>query len=384
MHMSLLDLADETLLQVARLVPERPFVKNLARTCKRVQRVCDAILWKRYLLVVRAVEQSRRPYPHRPPFQQACTPEEWAVMWEGRIAHLRSKAAVVRELTIEDNASAHDFDLKRGGWPDSEPFAQDLMDAVMPAVQACSAITSLRLVCNNTGLEAHWPSQLWSLIQERFTILHTLSLEANFVDTPFPSGQPKKVDCLQLSWCEGLINGLLAHDMLLANTIKFEFPRTNRATPPSDNIFIPPPNLARHLKTLDVSLLHMHVPGPVFDVSPIPHAEIRIRIWFDIDLKLHYPPAWRKIKPHIASLVTDDMKTYEVRKNHDIYIDRPSLVKYPDYPAAHQDHVRPVALDRFEQEEMDLYYEGRTAYNLWGPGSIGPDAWQPYIPAVPM
>lgn len=154
--------------------------------------------------------------------------------------------------------------------------------------------------------------------------------------------------------------------MLLAPDVEFVFYRVDAAPAPRDNTFTPPPQLAQRMTVLRAIIPHGRLPGPQFDVSPIPHAEIDLQVYFTVELKCHLPPAWREVKPHIASLVSDDMRRYEVRKPHEVTIRRPSLVQHPDYVAVHQAHTRSVEIDMKEQLEMDQYYAARRPfYQRW-------------------
>lgn len=130
--------------------------------------------------------------------------------------------------------------------------------------------------------------------------------------------------------------------------------------PPRDATFTPLPQLARHLTVLRASVPHLRVPGLRFDVSSIPHAEIDLEVYLQVEYKLSLPGAWRSVKPHIPSIVSDDIRRYEVTKPHrDVKIRRPSLIEHPDYIATAQAHTRSVDIDMQEQAQMNLYYRAR-------------------------
>ncbi|EJD35925.1 hypothetical protein AURDEDRAFT_188568 [Auricularia subglabra TFB-10046 SS5] len=347
--MSLLALADETLLQIARLAYAYNLLP-LSRTCKRLARICNTVRWRRYALVIRSSRLA--------PSTRENTLKEWSARWEKRIAHLRSKAAFVRDLVIQDVSNADR--AKRGEWPDSMSFGQDLLEAALPAIQACKGLTSLRLLCGGEQ-RAAWPSQLWGLFLHSFPMLRSLSLEAHFVDIPCPgpNSVPKRLDTLKLHWCKGLVEDLLSHEMILATEILYRSTWVDYGPFPKETRFTPLPQVAKHLKKLDVELTHLSAIGPVFDVVPIPHASIRIIILFVNEYKFQRPPAWRRIKPRIPSLVTEDMAFYNVQRDTHIVITRPSLVEEPEHRGARQDHLCSEESDNEEQERMNRYYRAR-------------------------
>ncbi|EJD35930.1 hypothetical protein AURDEDRAFT_175008 [Auricularia subglabra TFB-10046 SS5] len=201
--------------------------------------------------------------------------------------------------------------------------------------------------------------QLWSLIRDRFPQLRTLSLEANFIDIPCPGGVPKKLEFLQLRWSKRLIDDLRSHEMLLADKIELVFPRIREAPRPENNCFTTPQKLAQHLKKLAVKMTHCEIPGrgPLFDVVPIPQADIHIEIRFDVHYTAHIPPAWRKIKPGVSRLVKPDLASFDVSraKEEYIFIDRPSLIEHPDFKPTKQAHLCSEEDDALEQRAMEAY-----------------------------
>lgn len=198
--MPLLQLADETLLRIAVLVstlgsPYERHVYHLALACKRLSRVCDAVLWRRYKLVIRS-HAGRYDYA---PNNRNLSDDDRTALFQKRAAHLLSKACVVRELTIDDASHYSRY----------TPFVSELLDVFMPSIEACTGVTSLT-IRTSSSQNAHWPERLWPLILQRMPRLSSLHLDANFIEIPRPNEPPKELANLKLRWCSGLVDDLLA------------------------------------------------------------------------------------------------------------------------------------------------------------------------------
>ncbi|KZW00182.1 hypothetical protein EXIGLDRAFT_762044 [Exidia glandulosa HHB12029] len=354
--MSLLSLPDETLANIALLVEVRGSLKDihkLALASKRLCRACDPIIWRKYEFVIRM--SARRDVYGVWCDAPSILDEEWLVRLDRRIAHLREKAPYVRDLSVIDSETACD----------TLPFAPEVLDRAMVAIRACTGLKKLAVLNTSMITLSAWPAQLWTLIQCELPRLQQLDLGANFANIPKLEGPPRALATLELRWCKGLIDDLLPQDMLLPQTLEFGSLSYERAPPPAEQRFVPSPLLAQQLRTLKAYIPHIDIPGRGFDTVSLAHVEIDIEIYFACDIKAHLPRAWREIKPHLESLVTDDIRAYDVKKERAVHITRPSLIKFPNRKGKHQDQVRDVAKDDEEQAQMDAYYAGKKSSWQW-------------------
>ncbi|KZW01021.1 hypothetical protein EXIGLDRAFT_830427 [Exidia glandulosa HHB12029] len=361
--MSLLVLPDETLTHIACLLQKegrRPVadVRQLALASTRLNRACSPVLWRKYVFVIRSFgrdiygsEYTERGIPEGS--------EQWLMRFDRRIAHLHAKAPYIRDLTVLDSPSD-----SYSGVPPSLPFNAQFLDRAMPTICACMGLTKLSVFNYCTENISVWPAQLWCLVQNALPRLQELYLAANFTEIPRLEGALRRLTALKLRWCSSLIDDLLPQKMLLPRTLELDFVEHDASPPPANQRFVVPDLVGQQLDMLKVTMPHFRVPGPVFDVAPLAHVEIYIEVYFACDFKAHRPPAWRRIKPELKSLVTDDIRSYDVRKNYEVYITRPSLVEFPDYKGVYQDQVRDVAIDDAEQAEMDAFYRSRKASRM--------------------
>lgn len=207
--MPLLDLADEILLEIVNLTLKsdehgHDDIHELAATCKRFKRICDTVLWSKYTLVIRLPSVR---YLHAPRVGSTPSSKQWWTLFRTRIAHLLSKTAVVRDLTVVDSIASPWGDNTPPGEPKCPLFAPEVMDAVAPAIAACRSLTALHVRSGAFDASACWPEALWPLIQRGLPHLSSLELAANFVDLPRLDGPPKMLQSLRLRWCAGLVDG---------------------------------------------------------------------------------------------------------------------------------------------------------------------------------
>ncbi|KZV93914.1 hypothetical protein EXIGLDRAFT_748881 [Exidia glandulosa HHB12029] len=283
--------------------------------------------------------------------------EDWLSRFDKRIEHLLAKSSYVRDLNIVDDtrsfATAVEGPLA---------FTPEFLDRAMPAIRACTGVTKLCLWDGAHKEGALWPAPIWDLVQNACPVLEELCLCANFVDIPKLEGPLFGLAALTLRWCASLIDVFLPQEILFTSDLQIRLIARDEAPPPASQRFVLPSRLAECLVDLNVEMPHWSVPGPVIDVTALSHVNILLYVYFACEYKHRLPPAWRKIKPHLAGLVSDDIRAYNVWKSRDdscVYIRRPSLVAHPGHKGRFQDQERDAAIDWKEQAEMDEYHRAR-------------------------
>ncbi|EJD36098.1 hypothetical protein AURDEDRAFT_188484 [Auricularia subglabra TFB-10046 SS5] len=350
--MSLLTLADEILLEIVHLTLKgdehgREDIYELAASCKRFKRICDTVLWSKYTLVIRLPSVS---YLHAPRAGSNLSSKQWWALFHTRIAHLLSKASVVRDLTLVDSVTSHwGYDSPQGE-PRCPLFAREVMDAVIPAVAACRSITSLRVRSGALDDSACWPDKLWPLIQRELAHLHSLELAANFHDIPRLDGPPKKLKSLRLRWCAGLIDGFVNQNMIFPQYLKLTLLQSDAAPGPEANRFTPSRKIARQLQAFGIEITHSDLqtlePAPTCDLSNIPRAQIVIQVPFDHEPRSGIRAAWRDTEARIRRVIVGGRGPLHIAKTDDCaYAWRPALVDESDHGSRRRDSNEVIVID---------------------------------------
>jgi len=279
---------------------------NLSLVCRSLNETCGPIIFRNYHFDIRIpLWPTKKVYP----------PGTSISRWDDatiklRLAHLRSKAPFVREITITDIGRN-----SPEGASVPEAFPPELMSDLLPLLHTLRGVTSVSLV-GPMKSKTLLPIGLWNWLVQ--TSPRALDFSGKF-EIDIPTGQNlepiENVNRLSVNPYGIHFNPIL--ETLHPNTLVVKY-----STWQSLRLFVSSRDLALFKPTsnklrsifVEICSLFTTFDEPVLDPSAVPQSTIRVEIDFSVVYKMHVPSAWKSSKPKIQQIFVDDLSGFSVSR----------------------------------------------------------------------
>ncbi|GLB36879.1 hypothetical protein LshimejAT787_0311660 [Lyophyllum shimeji] len=325
--------------------------RRLSLVCRSLNDACGSIIFSRYRLDIRTEPGYRRKvYPPGSPTH------EWdEATIKLRLAHLRSKAAFVRELTIVDLAWLR-------AALDPEAFSPKLMSELIPVLRTLHSVTSFSLIGpSNTRISL--PMELWDWLVQ--VSPSELSLHGRF-EIDAPAGQDLKAigGLRKLSLDPYGIHFTPILDVLQPSKLQVMYDdwtgvAGKKLLASRDLLPLKPTSPKLASVEVGINSLATTFDKPVLDFSSVPNATIHVDAYFHVQLKLHIPGAWRYTKSRLQQIFAEDLSGFDVSRATKQTVAKIYRSPGNGWTPTRQDHIGGEEKDRQEAENMEAYYRSR-------------------------